>query len=107
VTVVPAIWLGAGTAALLLAAGLPAVGDGMAVPPGERPAQSILFMTGRDWQHSRAADKIALSAEFMRVFCVSPAMAPKRLADCLDGLAGTGPLFDRAIDCSKQIDAAD
>lgn len=102
------MWRGAGTTVLLLSAGLLATDSGAAAgAPGEPQAQSISFMTVRDWQRSSDADKIMLSSDFMRVFCISPTMAPKRLADCLDSQPGMDPLFERAIDCSKRIGEAD
>jgi len=68
--------------------------------------QSLNFMTLRDWRRSPPDEKIALAADFMRIFCVRPAMAPARLADCLDREEHGAALFDGAMACVKTLTEA-
>jgi hypothetical protein len=84
------VFLGATMACLIAATAL-----------ADQPAQTLLFMTTKDWQRSRPEEKTALAADFMRVFCVRPAMSPARLAACLDGERGTP--FDGALACVKRL----
>ena len=79
---------------------------GMAAPPvvaAAPPAGSILFMTAQEWRRATAAEKTALAADFMRIFCVQAAMPPAALADCLDRAATGGALFDDALACVAQL----
>jgi hypothetical protein len=89
----------------LLLAGLAAAGESTAKwMPGEAQApQSLLYMTSADWTRATRAEKLVLSADFMRVFCVQPTMSPESLADCLDEPA-RGPVpFDKALACIKTL----
>jgi hypothetical protein len=69
----------------------------------DQPAQSLLFMTAKDWQRSVPEGKVALAADFMRIFCVQQAMSPVRLANCLDTEGGDGTPFEEAISCVKKL----
>jgi hypothetical protein len=66
-------------------------------------AGSILFMTSQEWRQATAAEKTALAADFMRIFCAQPAMPPSVLADCVDRAPAGGALFDSAIACVRQL----
>ena len=79
-----------------------------ALPPGattvraQTPAgleASLLYLDSAEWPRQTAARKVALAADFMRIFCTDPTMPPAALADCLDGDGENGPLFERAIAC--------
>ena len=90
--------------ALLLAA-LAAAGESTAKwMPGEAQApQSMLYMTSADWTRATRAEKLVLSADFMRVFCVQPTMSPERLAECLDVPARGSAPFEKALACIKAL----
>jgi hypothetical protein len=75
--------------------------------PDESQPQSLTFMTPRDWRRSSPGQKIALAADFMRIFCVRPAMAPARLADCLDREERGETPFDGAMACVKTLTEAE
>ncbi len=82
--------------------------EAMRQMPVDPPAlQSLSFMTARDWRRSPRDDKVALAADFMRVFCVRPSMSPVRLADCLDDPARDAMPFDDALACIKELQEAD
>jgi hypothetical protein len=68
-------------------------------PADRDEAGSLLFFSAAEWRQSTPSRKLALSADFMRIFCIDPAMPPARLADCLDGDGATGAMFDRALAC--------
>ena len=79
---------------------------GMIAPPlaaAAPAAGSILFMTSQEWRRATAAEKTALAADFMRIFCAQAAMAPAALADCLDRASADGALFDSALACVRQL----
>jgi hypothetical protein len=59
-----------------------------------QPETSQLYLERRD-----SPRRIALAADFMRIFCTDQTMAPASLADCLDKDATNGQLFERAIAC--------
>ena len=65
-------------------------------------AGSILFMTSQEWRRATAAEKAALAADFMRIFCAQPTMAPAVLADCVDRASVGGALFESALACVRQ-----
>ena len=88
-------------AGLLAAVGLACLASAAAA--ADQPAQSLLFMTARDWQRSAPVGKAALAADFMRVFCVRPTMPPVRLAKCLDAEMHDGTAYDGAIACVKKL----
>jgi hypothetical protein len=64
---------------------------------------SLLYLSPHDWQRQPAARKIALAADFMRIFCTNPTMSPASLADCLDRDSINGALFERAIACASAL----
>lgn len=64
---------------------------------------SLLYLSANDWNQQSATRKIALAADFMRVFCTSPTMSPASLADCLDRDRANGALFERAIACASAL----
>jgi hypothetical protein len=66
---------------------------------------SLLYLSDADWQRQPPPRKIALAADFMRIFCTDQTMSPASLADCLDRDKAEGPLFERAIACASAISA--
>jgi hypothetical protein len=62
---------------------------------------SLLYLSPYDWRRQPATRKIALAADFMRIFCADQTMSPASLADCLDRDSATGALFERAIACAS------
>lgn len=88
--------LGAVTAVLLSL--LPAGGVGA-------EETSLLYLGPKEWRDQSAPRKIALAADFMRIFCADPAMSPASLADCLDRDGARDALFERAIACASAISA--
>lgn len=65
---------------------------------------SLLYLGADDWRKQTPLRKVALAADFMRIFCADPTMSPASLADCLDR-DKTGALFERAIACASAISA--
>src|SRR5262249_24513254 len=53
-------------------------------PAGAGEQTSLLYLAQGDWEQQSATRKIALAADFMRIFCTDPTMSPAALADCLD-----------------------
>jgi hypothetical protein len=77
---------------------------GLAAPPlaaAEPAAGSILFMTSHEWRGATGAQKRALAADFMRIFCAQPTMPPASLSDCLDRASAGSTLFDSALACVR------
>ncbi|MCP3395010.1 hypothetical protein NLM27_40385 [Bradyrhizobium sp. CCGB12] len=70
----------------------------MAASPGE-----LLYLSQGDWERQPAASKIALAADFMRIFCTDQTMSPIALAGCLDKDRADGAMFERAIACVGAI----
>jgi hypothetical protein len=64
---------------------------------------SLLYLSPADWGKQSAPRKIALAADFMRVFCTDQTMSPASLADCLDRDSADGALFERAIACASAL----
>ena len=64
---------------------------------------SLLYLDAEEWAKQPAARKVALAADFMRIFCTDQTMPPATLAECLDRDRTTGPLLDRAIACVSAI----
>ena len=64
---------------------------------------SLLYLSPHDWQRQPATRKIALAADFMRIFCADQTMSPASLADCLDRDSADGALFERAIACASAL----
>jgi hypothetical protein len=60
---------------------------------------SLIYLDSDEWAKQSAARKIALAADFMRIFCTDQTMPPAALANCLDHDGAHGPLFERAIAC--------
>jgi hypothetical protein len=60
---------------------------------------SLIYLDSDEWAKQSPARKIALAADFMRIFCADQAMPPATLADCLDHDGANGPLLERAIAC--------
>jgi hypothetical protein len=63
------------------------------------PETSLLYLEPADWAKQSSAQRIALAADFMRIFCADQTMVPASLADCLDRDATNGPMFERASAC--------
>jgi hypothetical protein len=63
------------------------------------PAGTLLYLDQSRWRQANQALKIALAADFMRIFCGNPAMPASILVDCLDRAEETGPIFERALSC--------
>ena len=85
-----------------LLAGATAVGAA-ASSNGVTEETSLLYLTPQDWERQPATRKIALAADFMRIFCADPTMSPASLADCLDRDGVNGALFERAISCASTL----
>lgn len=64
---------------------------------------SLLYLSPADWEKQSATRKIALAADFMRIFCADQTMSPASLADCLDRDSANGALFERAIACASAL----
>ncbi|KJC57056.1 hypothetical protein UP10_30715 [Bradyrhizobium sp. LTSPM299] len=96
---------GAVACALLpLLATLP-VAHGATASPDVSEDTSLLYLSPADWEKQPAPRKIALAADFMRIFCTDQTMTPASLADCLDRDKANGALFERAIACASAISA--
>jgi hypothetical protein len=63
------------------------------------PAGTLLYLDQSRWRQADRAQKIALAADFMRIFCGNPAMPASILVGCLDHAEGTGSMFERALSC--------
>ncbi|KWV58633.1 hypothetical protein AS156_34225 [Bradyrhizobium macuxiense] len=77
----------------------PAMRGAMASPNAAGEDASLLYLQASDWEKQPAPHKIALAADFMRIFCTDQTMSPVSLADCLDRDKADGALFERAIAC--------
>ena len=62
-------------------------------------ANTLLYLGQPEWSQADNARKVAIAADFMRVFCGDPGMPALDLVDCLDRSAGTEALFERALSC--------
>jgi hypothetical protein len=92
----------AGGLAVVAASDQPLAGEGgeQAAPTASTtPAGTLLYLDQSGWRQADRAQKIALAADFMRIFCGNPAMPPSILVDCLDSVEETGPIFERALTC--------
>ncbi|MBR0798979.1 hypothetical protein JQ615_26680 [Bradyrhizobium jicamae] len=67
--------------------------------------ESLLYLDHADWQKQPAQRKLALTADFMRIFCTDQTMSAASLADCLDHDTANGAMFERAIACASAISA--
>ena len=75
--------------------------DGAHVPP----AATLLYLDQAGWEQANGEAKVALAADFMRVFCGNPAMPPADLVGCLDRADNTGSIFARAMACVATVPA--
>ena len=94
-----------GAVACVLMATLPTARGATAAPDASGTDTSLLYLSPHDWQRQPATRKIALAADFMRIFCADQTMSPASLADCLDRNSANGALFERAIACASAISA--
>jgi hypothetical protein len=62
-------------------------------------AGTLLYLDQPKWSQADGSRKVAIAADFMRVFCGNPGMPALDLVDCLDRSADTEPLFERALSC--------
>lgn len=90
-------------AVLALLAAQPAA-HGAAAEGGADDA-SLLYLSSSDWQRQPAPRKVALAADFMRIFCTDQRMSAASLADCLDDNTADGAPFERAIACVSGLSA--
>jgi hypothetical protein len=98
--------LGAAACAVLsLLAAQPAARGTVVSPDAGSEDTSLLYLSATDWEKQPAPRKIALAADFMRIFCTDQTMTPASLADCLDHDKANGALFERAIACASAISA--
>ena len=86
----------AGALLVLLAAG-PATRSAAAESSADDA--SLLYLSSGDWERQTAPRKVALAADFMRIFCTDQRMSAASLADCLDRDKADGAPFERAIAC--------
>ena len=80
-----------------------ATAGGAATSDDATEETSLLYLSPHDWQRQPATRKIALAADFMRIFCADQTMSPASLADCLDRDSANGALFERAIACASAV----
>ncbi|MHC2335539.1 hypothetical protein [Bradyrhizobium sp. USDA 4454] len=66
---------------------------------------SLLYLSSGDWERQSAPRKIALAADFMRIFCTVQTMSAATLADCLDRDKADGAPFERAMACVSALSA--
>lgn len=94
------------TARVLLV--LLAIGQAARVVPARAEsgtdAASLLYLSSGDWERQSTPRKVALAADFMRIFCTDQRMSAASLADCLDR-EGDGAPFERAISCVSALSA--
>ena len=88
--------------AVVSISGQPRAGDGveLAAPPASAaPAGTLLYLDQSRWRQADRAQKLALAADFMRIFCGNPVMPASILVGCLDNVEETGSIFERALSC--------
>ncbi|MCC8962154.1 hypothetical protein H8A95_07440 [Bradyrhizobium sp. Pear76] len=66
---------------------------------------SLLYLSSSDWDRQTTPRKVALAADFMRIFCTVQTMSAASLADCLDRNAVDGAPFERAMACVSALSA--
>ncbi|SEE50036.1 hypothetical protein [Bradyrhizobium erythrophlei] len=66
---------------------------------------SLLYLSSGDWQRQSTPHKVALAADFMRIFCTDQSMSAASLADCLDRDKADGAPFERAMACVSALSA--
>ncbi|MCP1853343.1 MULTISPECIES: hypothetical protein [unclassified Bradyrhizobium] len=86
----------AGALLALLATGPAAAGAAAEISIDDA---SLLYLSSRDWERQSAPRKVALAADFMRIFCTDQSMSAASLANCLDRDKADGALFERAMAC--------
>ncbi|MCP1756843.1 hypothetical protein [Bradyrhizobium elkanii] len=64
---------------------------------------SLLYLSSSDWERQSAPRKVALAADFMRIFCTDQRMSAISLADCLDRDKADDALFERAMACVSAL----
>jgi len=67
------------------------------------PAATLLYLDQAGWEQESRETKLALAADFMRVFCGNPAMPAADLVICLDRADSTGSIFARAMACVATV----
>jgi hypothetical protein len=98
--------LGAVICALLSLLAMPPAARGAPASPDAGGGEtSLLYLSPADWEKQPPPRKIALAADFMRIFCTDQTMTPASLADCLDRDKADSALFERAIACASAISA--
>lgn len=85
-------------ALLALLAAAPAAANS---PDSSADDASLLYLSSSDWERQSAPRKLALAADFMRIFCTDQRMSAASLADCLDRDKVDGAPFERAIACAS------
>ncbi|GIQ74075.1 hypothetical protein BraRD5C2_25130 [Bradyrhizobium sp. RD5-C2] len=90
--------MGAVAGALMTLLAAQPAAHGAAAESGADDA-SLLYLSSGDWQRQSAPRKVALAADFMRIFCTDQTMSAASLANCLDRDKADGALFERAIAC--------
>ena len=90
--------LGAMAGALLALLAAQPAARGAAAEGGADDA-SLLYLSSGEWERQSAPRKLALAADFMRIFCTDQRMSAASLADCLDRDKADGAPFERAIAC--------
>ncbi|MBR1165004.1 hypothetical protein [Bradyrhizobium elkanii] len=90
----------AGALLALLAIGPAAAG---AAAESSVDAASLLYLSSGDWERQSAPRKVALAADFMRIFCTDQTMSAASLADCLDRDKADDALFERAMACVSAL----
>jgi hypothetical protein len=80
----------------------------LAGPDGARaaPATTLLYLDQQGWEQASGEAKAELAADFMRVFCGSPAMPAANLVGCLDHGERAGSMFERALTCVAAVPAS-
>ena len=66
---------------------------------------SLLYLSSSDWARQSAPRKVALAADFMRIFCTDQRMSAASLADCLARDRVDGAPFERAMACVSALSA--
>ncbi|MTV17216.1 hypothetical protein [Bradyrhizobium sp. BR2003] len=87
---------------LLLAIGQ-AARSATASPESSVDDASLLYLSSSDWERQSAPRRVALAADFMRIFCTDQTMSAASLADCLDRDKADGALFERAMTCVSAL----
>ena len=66
---------------------------------------SLLYLSSGDWERQSTPRKVALAADFMRIFCTDQRMSAASLADCHDRDKADGTPFERAMACVSALSA--